>query len=207
NGKLNIERLEKAFTQLIKRHEIFRTTIEMKNDKPVQIIHDHADFHITQIEGFESEVEQIINEFIRPFNFNNAPYFRVGLIRLEEQKHILIIDLHHIVTDGVSYDIFVRDLFALYSGEKLPNLKIQYKDYSEWQQSEKEKETALKHEQYWLDQFKDGVPVLNMPTDYIRPEILDLKGSKITFTIDSNVTKKIKRLLAKEETTLYTLML
>ncbi|WP_255448532.1 condensation domain-containing protein, partial [Bacillus sp. ABP14] len=86
-----IERLEKAFTQLIKRHEIFRTTIEMKNDKPVQIIHDHADFHITQIEGFESEVEQIINEFIRPFNFNNAPYFRVGLIRLEEQKHILIL--------------------------------------------------------------------------------------------------------------------
>lgn len=207
NGKLNIERLEKAFTQLIKRHEIFRTTIEMKNDKPVQIIHDHADFHITQIEGFESEVEQIINEFIRPFNFNNAPYFRVGLIRLEEQKHILIIDLHHIVTDGVSYDIFVRDLFALYSGEKLPNLKIQYKDYSEWQQSEKEKEIALKHEQYWLEQFKDGVPVLNMPTDYTRPEILDLKGSKISFTIDSNVTKKIKRLLAKEETTLYTLML
>ncbi|WP_448177883.1 condensation domain-containing protein, partial [Stenotrophomonas maltophilia] len=80
-----------------------------------------------------------------------------------------------------------------------------YKDYSEWQQSEKEKEIALKHEQYWLEQFKDGVPVLNMPTDYTRPEIIDLKGSKISFTIDSNVTKKIKRLLAKEETTLYTL--
>jgi len=206
-GEVDRQRLEAAFKSLIARHEIFRTTIVMRSDEPVQRVHEHADLHMEYFQACETEVMDMIARFIRPFDFEQAPYFRIGLIRLQEQRHVLMMDLHHIVTDGVSYDIFVHDLFAFYDGNSLPALRIQYKDYAEWQASELEQRTMRKHRQYWLDRFQGALPVLPLPHDYERPAIQSFEGGTVSFTLQAELTGQLRALIATSETTLFAVLL
>ncbi|GGA37433.1 hypothetical protein GCM10007416_07930 [Kroppenstedtia guangzhouensis] len=206
-GKVDKKRLERGFQKLVQHHEIFRTTIEMVGDVPKQKIHPQADLEVEYFEAAESELQGIIRRFVRPFDFNRPPYLRIALIRLEEQRHILVIDLHHIVTDGVSYDIFVRDFLTLYAGGDLAPLRIQYKDYAEWQNSEQEKNEINRHKEYWLNCFRDGIPLLQLPLDFPRPKTWNFTGSTVSFAIGKELTQKIRDLAAREETTLFTVLL
>lgn len=205
--KINKARLEQSFRELIDRHEIFRTTLEMVRDVPKQKIHEKVEFAVTYMKATEQEAQEKISEFVQPFDFNKPPYLRIALIQLEAEKHILVIDLHHIVTDGVSYDIFVREFLTLYAGGVLEPLRIQYKDYAEWQNSESEKEAVQCHKAFWLEQFSGELPVLNLPLDYPRQETQNFTGSTFNFTLDSALTTRIRNLTANEETTLYTVLL
>ncbi|NKQ19010.1 type I polyketide synthase [Brevibacillus laterosporus] len=202
-GELDGKRLEQAFMKLIQRHEVFRTSIQMIDDEPKQCIHDKVDFELTYIEAEETEAPQLVRDFIRAFDLDVAPFLRIGLVKLHETKHILIVDIHHIITDGVSFDIFVRDLMKLYSGEELPELRIQYKDYAEWQNSEREQEVVKKQKEYWMKRFEDQIPLLDLPTDYSRPKVSNFVGDTLAFEINSELTDKIRKLVSQEESTLY----
>ncbi|WP_091834465.1 type I polyketide synthase [Marininema halotolerans] len=206
-GKVDKDRLEEGFQRLVQYHEIFRTTIEMVDDVPKQRIHPHAEVEVAHFTAMESEVDEMIHGFVRPFDFNHPPYLRIALIQLEEERYVLVIDLHHIVTDGVSYDIFVRDFLTLYAGEQLMPLRLQYKDYAEWQNSEEERDAMNRHRAYWMDQFLDAIPSLQFPLDYPRPEAQSFKGSTVYFTLGEKLTQKIRKLAMEEETTLFTLLL
>lgn len=206
-GELDLERLELSFKNLIQRHEVFRTSIQMIDDEPKQFIHDEVEFELTYVEAKETEAPQLVRNFIRAFDLEIAPFLRIGVVKLHETKHILIVDIHHIITDGVSFDIFVRDLMKLYSGEELPQLRIQYKDYAEWQNSEREQEVVKKQKEYWMNRFEDQIPVLDLPTDYSRPKMSNFVGDTLSFEINQELTDKIRKLVSQEESTLYIVLL
>jgi hypothetical protein len=134
------------------------------------------------------------SDFIRPFDLSGAPLLRVGLVKLPADStmpYLLMVDMHHIITDGMSMEIFINEFKALYTGETLPPLKVQYKDFSQWQDSEKEKQVIKKQEAYWLTRFEDEVSVLEMPVDYPRPVVRSDQGSTISFEISAEEKKVI----------------
>ncbi len=149
----------------------------------------------------------LIRSFVRPFDLARAPLFRVGMIRLEKNKYIFMMDMHHIISDGTSQEIFSEDFKRLDSEKELPRLKLQYKDYAQWQEGEIERE-ALKHQgTYWLKEFSSDIPVLELPTDYPRPLIQGSEGDNIRLVMEPEVTQGLKRLAQQGDVTLYMVIL
>jgi tyrocidine synthetase-3 len=205
----DIKKLGESFRQLIDRHESFRTSFHMFQDEPVQRIHDLVEFKIEYYDisrAKNDEVKEIIHNFVHPFDLAQAPLLRVGLLELEKKKHFLIVDLHHIISDGVSIEILIKNFMALYRNQDLPPLPIQYTDFAEWQNSKSVKKALKKQEQYWLDQFSGEIPVLNIPADYMRLEEPDFKGSRIDFGISKEKTGQLKKLAKEENLTMFMIM-
>ncbi|MCP4148318.1 MAG: AMP-binding protein, partial [bacterium] len=115
----------------------------------------------------------------------------------------MLIDMHHIITDGTSQEVLLKELFAMYAGETLPPLKLQYKEYAGWQNSSKQKQSTKQQEEFWLNRFAGEHAVLNLPTDYPRPEIQRFKGKAISFQLSKTETANIKEIAKENETTLY----
>ncbi|MGD2087720.1 MAG: amino acid adenylation domain-containing protein [Candidatus Aminicenantes bacterium] len=206
----DVERLKEAFAQLIKRHESLRTSFPLKDDEPVQKIweFDQVDFEIEHCHvSEEAKKEQVFHGFVKPFDLENAPLLRVGLVNVKGTEHFLMVNMHHIISDGTSHDILVHDFIALYSRDKLPGLRLQYKDYSEWLNSRKIKETIKKQEKHWLNRLKGEIPVLDMPTDYKRPAIKGLEGRAIDFGITKQETEALEALAKQEDATLFMVLL
>jgi amino acid adenylation domain-containing protein len=214
-GVLEKERLENIFLQLIHRHESLRTSFAEIEGNPVQQIHDDVEFEIEYSDLTPEDKEDCssqlatsaVKNFIRPFNLSRAPLFRVGLIKIEKTKHLLMVDMHHIITDGASIAILTQDFAAIYNGEKLPALRLQYKDYSEWQKIQQQKENIKQQGIYWIKQFEGKIPQLNLPGDYPRPAIKSVEGNSISFEIEPDETKAIKEWILEEDVTLFMLLL
>jgi tyrocidine synthetase-3 len=206
-NELDKNRLEEVFKTLVKRHDAFRTSFEMADGEPVQRIHEAVDFEITYLKLEEDQVERIIKEFIRPFDLSIAPLLRVSLIELSGNRHIMIFDTHHIISDGTSMAILAEEFIRLYNGEELPELRIQYKDYSEWQ-NELFKTGKLKvQEEYWLSRFAGEIPVLNIPADYPQPPVMDFRGGWRRFEIDRELTAKLRHLASQNGATMFVILL
>lgn len=203
------EELEKAFRQLIRRHEVLRTSIVMIDGQPVQKIHgaDETEFAVSYHETGEQEIPRILKTFVRPFDLSRAPFFRTQLVKVAESRYILMIDVHHLITDGVSFEIFIKELMALYGGGELSTLKFHYKDYSEWQNSEIQQERMKSQEEYWLKEFDGEIPLLDIPTDYPRPVVQDFSGDTIGFQLGSREKQRLKELGVKEDVTLFMVVL
>ncbi|NEN81312.1 non-ribosomal peptide synthase/polyketide synthase [Paenibacillus elgii] len=206
-GPLDRERLEQAFRKLTERHESLRTGFETVNGEPVQRIYPHVDFSVELMEGGDTAAEERIRQFVQPFDLQQPPLFRVGLIELEQDRHILLFDMHHIISDGASVRILIEEFGRLYRREKLRPLPIQYKDYTVWQQSEAQEERRKAQEAYWLDVFGGELPVLNMPTDYARLAVQSFEGNAIEFVIDRNRMQELRRMAAQSGATLYMVLL
>lgn len=208
-GELDREKLESCLRQIIKRHESLRTSFQVVYKEPVQKIHEYEDieFAVEFHEANEEKSKEIFRRFIRPFDLTKAPLLRAGLIRIEKDRHIMMVDLQHIISDGFSEDILIRDFMKLYAGEILPPPRLQYRDFSQWQNKKKQIESIKKQEAYWLEQFKGEIPVLNLATDYNRPLIKSYEGSVIGLEIDSDTTARLNQLVLEEETTLFMILL
>ncbi|UCH93464.1 MAG: amino acid adenylation domain-containing protein [Candidatus Aminicenantes bacterium] len=217
-GKLDKEKFADNFRQLIHRHESLRTSFHLEDEAPVKVVHHEAELEIEYDRSLVNcqgtgevsspiKVEKIIKNFIRPFNLFRAPLLRVGLIHLDDNQHILMVDMHHIITDGTSYGIFIKDFTQLYAGKELLPLKLQYKDYARWQNSDKQRKTLKAQEEYWSKQFAGDIPILNLPYDYPRPLVQDFAGETLTFKISGKDTAALKALVLERETTLYMLLL
>lgn len=194
-GEVEVAILDAVFRKLINRHESLRTSFNMVDGQAVQKINDlNLDFAIEYFESTKEDADEIIKSFIRPFDLEKAPLFRVGLIKVAENEHLLIIDIHHIISDGTSIGIFVSDFMSLYNGEVLPELRIQYKDYAEWQNTERGNALLKSQEEYWLQEFADQIPVLNLPLDYQRPTVQSFAGNRLRFEIGMNETEGLKKL-------------
>jgi len=172
-GELYMDRLNYAFNKLIERHESLRTHFDLINEEPFQKISQQVFFEVECFNSDEKDAEIIIKEFIRPFNLEIAPLFRVGLIRLDLCKHILVIDTHHIITDEVSSAILLKEFKSVYKGESLPELNFQYKDYVKWIQSDLFQNEITGQRQFWLDEFAEEIPKLQLPTDFSQSIIKD----------------------------------
>ena len=207
DGQLDKQRFEQVFEDLIRRHATLRTSFTMIDDQVVQRIEEELVFEITYLEGQEGNEEEIIDNFIRPFDLGEPPLLRIGLVELAPDQYLMIFDMHHIISDGVSMEILIKEFFALYQGQKLPELKLQYKDFSTWQNRLFQKGLMEEQEGYWLETFSDGVPILNLPTDYPRPSLQSFRGDVLEFEIDGKLTEELKELAAKRGTTIYMLLL
>ncbi|RED56619.1 non-ribosomal peptide synthetase [Cohnella lupini] len=206
-GKLDRMRLSLAIIRMIAQHESLRTSFELTEGEVVQVVHPFVPFAINEKKAAETEVDALVKAFIRPFDLSQAPLLRVELIELAEEYHVLLLDMPHIISDGVSLGFLVEDFTKLYAGESLSPLRIQYKDYTVWVQERQGSETMAKHEAYWLNTFAGELPVLQLPTDYPRPSVRRFDGDRITFTLDATKTQGIKSLAEETGTTLYMVLL
>ncbi|MCP4151492.1 MAG: amino acid adenylation domain-containing protein, partial [bacterium] len=206
--KIDKNKLEIVFRKLIVRHESLRTSFHIINDRPVQKIHYKTNFKIDYYKITENEAETIINEFKRPFNLSQAPLLRVALLEIESSHHqALLIDMHHIITDGTSQDILGKEFAALYAGEQLPLIKLQYRDYSEWQNLKEQQEWVKGQEHYWINRFSDELPVLNLPNDYPRPVIQSFEGAVVSFVLNVPESRALKHIARESDATLYMIIL
>lgn len=202
-GELCRDKLENIFGKLIRRHESPRTSFHMIDDELVQKIQDEVRLEI-EYHAVDGEcAPEIVERFIRPFDLSQAPLLRVGLIQIEEKKHILMVDMHHIITDGLSMLILLREFMKIYGGVELPAMRIQYKDYSEWQNSAEYREMLQKQESFWLNEFTKEPLILNLPSDYSRPLVQKFEGDTIGFSINKGEAESLRDLALKEESTLY----
>jgi acyl transferase domain-containing protein/acyl carrier protein len=208
-GHLDKDIFQQIFLKLFERHENFRTSFFMLNGIPFQRIYTLPDipFAIETFKAKENEVMTIVEDFRVPFELNRPPLLRVGVIDLANDRFILVYALHHIIMDGTSSAVLMKDFSAIYNGEDLPRLKIQYKDYASWQNKKEQKEALKSQEAYWLKEFAGGVPVLNLPYDYARPPIRSFEGDSSEFSIGETDKKALKELAATADVTLYMLLL
>ncbi|NIM15606.1 MAG: amino acid adenylation domain-containing protein, partial [Candidatus Aminicenantes bacterium] len=208
---VNKETLETAFKKLIARHESLRTSFETVNEKPVQKIHKTVDFSVDYYEVAEDEIEHIITNFTRPFDLSKAPVLRVNLLDTGNSRRVLLIDMHHIITDGMSQAILRKEFTVFYSEQvdELPPLKLQYKDYSGWLNSSEQKELRKKQETYWLKEFAydDELPVLNLPTDYPRPLLQSFEGNWVLFALSAREIGILKDIAKENDVTFYMMLL
>ena len=234
-GFFEKEKFAGIIYKLIARHESLRTSFRLLEEGPVQVIHHLVEFAIEYHDIKEVEVNvkagdtegtrglaplskalaarrpqpaaALIGSFIRPFDLSKAPLIRVKLLKITESKHILMFDMHHIISDGISLQIFIKEFTALYGGKKLRPLKLQYKDYCQWQKEEQEKEFIKDQQQYWQSRIQGNPPVLDLPSDYLPPAIRDFQGSQIGFILNPEESQKVKQLARKKEVTLYMVIL
>jgi len=149
----------------------------------------------------------IIRGFIRPFDLGRAPLLRVGLIRTDETRHILMFDMHHIVSDGVSTGLLIKDFVYLASGQALPPMTIQYKDFACWQNSPGQRQLLKEQELFWLDKFKGDIPVLELPSDFPRPTSRDFAGDHLFFGLAVDDVRSLREIANQTQTTMTTLLL
>ncbi|MCP5107330.1 MAG: amino acid adenylation domain-containing protein, partial [bacterium] len=194
------ERLEQVLDTLIARHESLRTSFFLVNGEPVQRIHPHA---VLDIKYHRSLID--ISRFTRPFDLSLAPLLRVGLIQTAEGENVLLVDTHHIISDGISHRRLVSEFMILYNqaGTQLPPLRLQYKDYACWQNSDREREALKQQEAWWLERFEAEVPVLELPLDYPRPRVQSFEGGYIPFSIGEDQFRCLKETAAHVDATVY----
>lgn len=206
-GKVNLERFEAAINALIGRHEVLRTTFETVEGETVQRINEAFDNPFTFRKGKKGDTDQIISDFIRPFTLQSAPLLRVELVELENEAFLLLLDMHHIISDGVSVNVLFDEITRLYEGKPLQPVTIHYKDYVMWQQTYMQEEAYRSQEAYWLNQMEGELPVLNLPTDRARPAVQSFEGERIAFNLNPKVSKGLRKLAMDTGTTLYMVLL
>jgi amino acid adenylation domain-containing protein len=209
-NSIDLQALEAAMNKLIARHETMRTSFIQLVDIPFQKVHDPAPFKIEYYdlategtEKTEENIHQLIQSFIRPFDLSQAPLLRCALIRRDNDHHIWLVDIHHIVTDGTSQAILIEDFFNISQGKELAPLRLQYKDFSQWQNQLFESGAVNAQQEYWLSQLSGEIPRLNLPADYKRPTRFTFAGTNHSFILEAEETLAFRQLGNKPGATLY----
>jgi aspartate racemase len=213
--------LEQSLNDIIRRHESLRTTFPAVDGRPVQAIAPALTFRLPLIDLGElpeperqTEVWRLITESARwPFDLAQGPLFRAALLRLAEEEHILLLTVHHIVSDGWSMGVLLREISALYEAystgkpSPLPDLPIQYADFALWQRQWLRGEVLETHLGYWRQQLGGCLPILELPVDYPRPVVQTYQGDGESFLLSRQLTAAIKALSEREGTTLFMTLL
>jgi acyl carrier protein len=212
DGDINKEKVQEVFQELVVRHDTLRTSFTTIDENPFQVVLPEVEFvtrymELEDGEDVQSRMLEITEEFVAPFDLSQAPLLRVLLVKTQDRKYILVVDMHHIISDGFTVQILKNEFWKLYTGEQLEPLRLQYRDFSEWQSSSEGKEYIKRQESFWLKEFDGEIPVLNIPLDYPRPEIKSFDGQNIDFEIGKEKARQVKELASRENATVYTLML
>jgi len=206
-GPLDANRLISAFQAMLDRHDVFRASFFLDGDEPVQSFAERAELVMETIDTAESDVADAIRRCIRPFDLTKAPLIRLLLMRISERKHVLLVDQHHLISDGTSMGILIRELMQLYQGQALAAPAMQYKDYAVWQNETARSPFMQAQQAYWLNAFRGEVPVLQLPTDYARPAVKSAEGKTFAVVLDEATTSRVKQLAKEKDTTLFILLL
>ncbi|MGG7175941.1 amino acid adenylation domain-containing protein, partial [Clostridium paraputrificum] len=200
-GRVRVEDIEKSLNELINRHEILRTSFVMKDGDLVQKILNKVEIDYSYEESING-ITEIISEFTKPFDLNVGKLLRVKVVKREEEYYLLI-DMHHIVSDGMSIGIFIKEFSAIYNGIELEELSLQYKDYSEWMRGR----NLENQKAYWISQFEDKAPVIDLPYDYKRPAEQSYEGATTSIEFHQEVKNGIAELCTITGATEYMVLL
>ncbi|MCP4132268.1 MAG: HAD-IIIC family phosphatase, partial [bacterium] len=206
-GELDKERFSRVFQNLVERHDSFRTSFHIVEGEIVQKIDPDLLFEIeyrdiSASEHSNEDLKNTIQGSIKEFVLAETPLLKVHLFRLSESRHLFIHDMHHIISDGFSSGILVNEFIHLYNGGTLNPLRLQYKDYSHWENNMYESGQMERQRDYWKEMFKNGPPLLTMPLDFTRPEQIDFSGDTFRFRIPSDKTTEIGKILREENLTM-----
>jgi amino acid adenylation domain-containing protein len=219
-GSLNLDALERSINEIVRRHEILRTRIEVEAGEPAQVIEQWAPRRLEVVdltslpqEQREDEVSRIVEEEAETgFDLNRGPLLRVKVLKLEEDEQVLLYTMHHIVSDGWSIGILVKEVGTLYqaysAGQPSPldELPIQYVDYAVWQREWLEGEALERQLAYWRKQLA-GAPPLELPMDRVRPAVLSYRGASQYLIVEKELAQNLKRLSGRKGLTLYMTLL
>ncbi|MEK4512315.1 HAD-IIIC family phosphatase [Paenibacillus sp. FSL K6-2524] len=206
-GELNHIELRRALSKLIDRHEALRTIFNMDKGVPEQIIQETAELELERFEGDAGAIGDIITRFVRPFDLKSAPLFRAGLIYCGAEEHVLLIDSHHLVSDGFSTAILVKEFFELYQGKNLATPVYQYRNYVEWHTQFAGSEAMVKQEKFWQNELVNLGSPLRLPLDRPRPSIKTFDGGQVGFRIDELTSERLRTAAASNHTTPNVLLL
>ncbi|QBN05277.1 condensation domain-containing protein [Pseudomonas aeruginosa] len=216
-GELDIEALKRSFAALVERHEGLRTTFRQEGGETLQVVHDRLPLEIReQSLGVADEAALMarIEEEVRvPFDLERGPLLRVLLLRLSAEEQVLVVTLHHIVSDGWSTPIMVEELMQFYAGYRegraveLEPLPIQYADYALWQRSWMEAGERERQLAYWRQQLGGEQPVLELPTDRPRPSVQSPAGDSLQVELGEDLGRSLKQLAQQQGVTLFMLLL
>jgi amino acid adenylation domain-containing protein len=220
-GQLDIEILRRCFDEIVRRHEALRTSFVPVDERPAQVVAPSLELNIpvTDLCGLaETECETAaariaLEEGRAPFDLARPPLLRVRLLRLSPREHVLLLTMHHIVSDAWSMGVLVREASALYEAfaggrpSPLPPPPVQYADYAEWQRRWLTGDALENQIRYWKQQLGGVPPVLELPTDRPRPESQDFRGAAISFRLTPELSSALKALGRREGVTLYMTLL
>ncbi|MEP7339286.1 MAG: amino acid adenylation domain-containing protein [Acidobacteriota bacterium] len=220
-GQLDVSALEHALSEIVSRHEVLRTSFKVIDDRTVQtasparpITLPMTDLSALPEEKRENEARRLASEEARrPFDLAAGPMLRVRLIRMGDSDHLVLFTMHHIVSDGWSMRVFVREVAALYQAflggdsSPLPELPVQYADYAVWQRGWLRDEVWNEHLEYWKTRLRGKLPVMYLPADFERPATPTNRGAVEAFTLSADLTQALKNLSQQENVTLFMTML
>ncbi|MCF7958259.1 MAG: amino acid adenylation domain-containing protein, partial [Phycisphaerae bacterium] len=217
SGSLDHAALEQSLNEIISRHESLRTTFDVIDGNPVQVIHSPSD-RVLQIEDLsdipEKEQGQKVHSLARaeadtPFDLKLGPLFRYRLLRLGDNRHILLLNMHHIISDGWSLDVLMNELSVCYTAlangniPELPPLPVQYVDFANWQQNWLDGENLENQLSYWKNKLGSDVPVLELPTDHPHPTLQTYQGAIEMTTLNKELVTPLRQLSHQEDVTLF----
>lgn len=219
-GSLQVRALEQSLQDIVKRHEIFRTTFTHMSGQPFQVIGAIAHLPLSIVDlqelphsGQEAQVHRLAQADIQqPFDLAQGPLLRATLLRLSDMDHVLLFIMHHMVSDGWSHGVFWRELAVLYEAYTtgkpalLPALPMQYADFAHWQRQWLQKEVLDPHLAYWKQQLT-GVSLLQLSTDFPRPALQTFRGARHSVTLPPTLAQALKTLSQQHSVTLFMTLL
>lgn len=221
NGEVDLPALERALTEITKRHESLRTTFEMRGPELVQVIGDAGEVKL-DIEDLtqlgEAERQRVVNrridgEAAKPFDLGRGPLMRVLVLKIAEHEHAILLTMHHIISDGWSMSLLIEEVGALYSAymegrpSPLPELDLQYRDFAVWQRNWLSGNVLEQQLEYWRGQLGTSVPVLDIATDHPRPARPHFYGATHAFNVPQSLSLSLQSVSQTEGVTMFMVML
>ena len=218
-GRLNHAALERSFAEILRRHESLRTVFTISGREPAQFVTSSSEFRLPTIDlrhhpEREAEAQRLATlDALAPFDLSTGPLIRILLIRLDGDDHVVSVAMHHIVSDGWSRGIIIREVATLYEAfsanrpSPLPELPIQYADYAVWQKEFLSGAVLESHLSYWTEKLRDAPPVLNLATDRPRPPVQTFNGASEPFQFPDGLAEKLQALGAEHNASLFMVLL
>ena len=220
-GVLNVAALEQTLSEVVRRHEVLRTTFVAVDGEPRQVIKPFTPvslpvFDVSELDAAEREAETrrlLSEEASRPFDLARGPLVRACLVRLGAEEHVALVTMHHIISDGWSTGIFIREVAALYKAflaeeeSPLAELPIQYADFAHWQRGWLQGEVLAEQLDYWREALAEMPTMLELPTDRPRPREQTFNGAMVSVEVPAELTWQLKALSQREGVTLFMTLL
>ena len=220
-GSLDAEALRQAVEAIVSRHESLRTTFRMVDEQPMQCIAEKGSITLSVTDltplpenDREREAHKLAGEeFRKPFDLVHGPLLRISLLRLGEQEHVLLLVMHHIISDGWSMGVLTQEMAALYGAftqgtvPSLPELSIQYADFAEWQREWLKGDVLDSQISYWKEQLGGTLPILELPADHPRPAVQTYRGKRKCYVLPNALQEALMALSRREGVTLFMTLL
>ncbi|MCX7922495.1 MAG: amino acid adenylation domain-containing protein [Clostridia bacterium] len=201
-GALDVERLKTVFQELVAKHEILRSSFHIENGELIRRI-DDVEFDLALMECNDSNSDDIVNGFLKPFKLDKGPLFRAGLVKVSEGRHVMVLDAHSIICDSLSLKIIMNNVIKAYNRDCITTVEMNFRDNIFGEYSA----TALDSSEYWYEKFRGEVPLLNMPSDYSRMAVQSFEGDSISLTLPREIVLAFDQSEYGESTSMYTALL